>query len=202
MDIPVNAHVDCSDGTFGRSTYIVLQPNTHRVTHVVVRSKHGAHTEYLVPVELVDESTADTILLRCSRKDVEGMDVFADSDFTLATYPETFARGSYLWPGELEEPMVIETEHLHVPPGETALTNGAQVNATDGPVGEVEELLIDPTSGQITHLVLREGHLWRHKNVSIPVSAISRIDSTVIYLKFSKQQLLDLPKDQRHYMLA
>jgi hypothetical protein len=36
--------------------------------------------------------------------------------------------------------------------------------------------VVDPKTGHITHLVLREGHLWGQRDVAIPVNAIERIE--------------------------
>jgi len=55
------------------------------------------------------------------------------------------------------------------------------------------EFLIDPANENITHLVLREGHLWSQKDVTIPVSAIDRIEEDAVYLKLDKHAVEVLP---------
>jgi hypothetical protein len=47
-----------------------------------------------------------------------------------------------------------------------ALSQHDSVEATDGHVGNIAEFLIDPRTDAITHLVLREGHLWGRKYVT------------------------------------
>lgn len=37
----------------------------------------------------------------------------------------------------------------------------------------------------ITHLVLRESHLWGQKDVTIPVSEIDRMEDNVVYHKLN-----------------
>jgi hypothetical protein len=39
MDIPVKAVVQCTDGPGGRSTYVVVNPITEQVTHLVVKER-------------------------------------------------------------------------------------------------------------------------------------------------------------------
>jgi hypothetical protein len=70
---------------------------------------------------------------------------------------------------------------------------GARVEATDGHVGRVDEFLVDPMDGHITHLVLREGHLWGEKYVTISVSQIARLEEDAVYLKLDKQSIEALP---------
>jgi sporulation protein YlmC with PRC-barrel domain len=89
--------------------------------------------------------------------------------------------------------MVLPLEHERIPPDELAVRRGAHVEATDGRIGVVEEFLVDPINGHITHLVLREGHLWGKKDVTIPVAQIDHIEEDKVYLKLSKQSIEALP---------
>jgi hypothetical protein len=44
----------------------------------------------------------------------------------------------------------------------------------------------------VTHVLLREGHLWGHKDVAIPVSAVASLDDGV-WLNITKKQVQELP---------
>ena len=57
----------------------------------------------------------------------------------------------------------------------------------------MDELIVDPESDHLTHLVMREGHLWGQKDVAIPVSEIERIEEDTVYLKLSKDEIGALP---------
>jgi sporulation protein YlmC with PRC-barrel domain len=74
-----------------------------------------------------------------------------------------------------------------IPPGDLAVRRGARVQATDGRVGQVEEFLVDPDSGYITHLRLRESRRWGDRGVCVPVSEIAEIREDVVYLKADKK---------------
>ena len=41
-------------------------------------------------------------------------------------------------------------------------------------------------------MLLREGHLWGHREVSIPVSAVTKVENG-IWLNLTKKQVEDLP---------
>jgi len=47
-----------------------------------------------------------------------------------------------------------------VPLGEVDVTRSESVCGTDGVVGRIQGLVIDPGSRRVTHIVLEEGHLW------------------------------------------
>lgn len=195
MDILIDADVTCTDGATGRSTYVILNPVTRRVTHVVVKEGIFPWLERLVPVEMVAETSPDEIRLNCTGEELHGLDSFIETEFVPGQDPyESYDLGQYhLWPYVFpeEEPMLVE--HERVPPGELAVRRGNHVRATDGDVGRVDEFLVDRETEHITHLVLREGHLWGQKDVLIPVSGIGQIDEDRVYLTLSKAEVAGLP---------
>jgi len=72
------------------------------------------------------------------------------------------------------------------------------VHAADGKAGEVDGLVIDPATHQVTHVLLREGHLWGRKDVAVPMSAVKEFDSSdtdpdVLRLSLTRQEIGDLP---------
>jgi hypothetical protein len=84
MDIPVNAEVVCADGPCGRSTYIVINPATWQVTHLVVKEKGFPSVERLVSLDQVAETDSHLVRLRCTRKELGDMDgTFFSSVFGL-----------------------------------------------------------------------------------------------------------------------
>jgi sporulation protein YlmC with PRC-barrel domain len=187
MDIPINADVQCANGPCGRSTYVILKPTTRQVTHLVVQEQHFPYTERLVPTDWVVETTPSIIRLRCTAKELAEMEPFIETEYIPVDIPP-YGVSEALWPYRM-----APLEHEQIPPGELALQRGAQVEATDGRVGRVDELLVEPTTGRITHLVLREGHLWGQKDVTIPAAQIDRIEEDTVYLKLDKQDVGALP---------
>jgi sporulation protein YlmC with PRC-barrel domain len=174
IDIPVNAQVQCADGSCGRSTSMIVDPTTKQVTHLVVDEGGVESTPRLVPIEFVTASTPHTISLSCTKGELEKMAPFVKVDYIEGTEP--FAE-----------------EYELVPPGELAEHRGARVEATDGHVGQLDGFLIDSEDDHITHLVLREGHLWGQKDVTIPVSQIDHIEENTVYLKLDKHGIEALP---------
>jgi hypothetical protein len=57
----------------------------------------------------------------------------------------------------------------------------------------VDEFIVEKENGHITHLILREGHLFGTEDVSIPTSEIERIDDEDVHLKLSKKEIAALP---------
>jgi hypothetical protein len=80
----------------------------------------------------------------------------------------------------------------HVPAGEVEVRRGEHVHATNGTIGRVQGLVIDPRDHHVTHVLLDEGHLWGHKRVAIPISAVTNINDGV-RLNLTKNEVRDLP---------
>ncbi len=202
--IPVDAEVRCTDGTCGRSTCVLINPITKKVTHLVVKAAAAPHKEYIVPVDSVVEATTDLIQLRCAGKDLAYMDPFVKTEFIEENQPITFPVGfgtsafSYGSGNYVYWPYAVSTikeavERPEIPQGELVIRRGTRVEATDGTVGHVDEFLVQPDTGNITHLVMREGHLWGQKDVSIPISAIRETRDKTVFLNLDTQQVASLP---------
>lgn len=189
MDISANAEVYCTDGHFGRLTLTIVDPIQEKVTHLVIREKNFPHAQFLVPVDHILNSDTKTTHLNCSCQEVRLMDPFSEDQYVV---PDILRYGSdpFLFqPYIIPEKDFTETEDLGIPPGELAIRRGTRVKATDGPIGHVNELVIDPKTGHITHLVLREGHLWGQKVITIPVTQIDSIEGDTVFLKLDKQSV-------------
>lgn len=196
MDIPLNARVRCVDDECGRSTYVIVNPVARQVTHLVVKEKGLSGAEHVVPIEWVTEATPDLIRLRCTTDKLAKIDPFFEKHYLREPLPdyEHPIDGYYLLPFRV--PNVIKTvqvETRHIPVGELAVHRGASVEATDGRIGQVDEFLVNPENSHITHMILREGHLWGQKDVTIPISEIDRVAENTVYLKLDKQSIEILP---------
>lgn len=79
-----------------------------------------------------------------------------------------------------------------VPAGEVEVRRGEHVHATDGEIGSVKGLVVDPSDHHVTHVLLDEGHLWGQKRVAIPIGAVTGVDDGV-RLSLTKDEVRDLP---------
>jgi len=203
MEIPLNAQVECTDGVYGRSEYVLIDPVTDQLTHLVVKGDAHPNTEYLVSVDFVTETIADTIRLICSKSELEQMAPFIKTEFVEEKVRDyagyrgggLAGMGSYYYmpyvTSEIRVPVLAE--HQQIPPGELAIHRGTRVEATDGYVGRVDEFVVNPENGHITYLVMREGHLWGKKDVVVPLSALGETREDTVFLNLDKHQIESLP---------
>jgi len=171
----------------------------------VVEPKHRRGLARLVPLDLL-AATTDEIRLRCTLAAFEELDPAEETQFVLGGNGyEGYTPGQVLsWPyyglgvgmgvgmglglGNVSQPVVSDT----LPLGEVGIRRGEPVHATDGEIGHVQGLVINPADRHVTHVLLQEGHLWGRKEVAIPIGAVTGVDAG-IQLSLSKQQVQDLP---------
>ncbi len=190
MDIRLNAHVECLEGRVGRVENIILNPDTKRVTYLVVRGNDTANTQRLVPERLVKEASHDTVFLSISKEKFERMKNFIQEDYIPSNIMLYMAEKAG-W--DMGTPAAVFVEHETVPAGGLVVHKGTGVFATDGHVGRVDEFLVEKKTGRITHLILREGHLWGKRDISVPINQIDRYEDGRVYLKIDKGGVEDLP---------
>jgi hypothetical protein len=187
-EFTIGARASCSDGPCGEVRRIIFDPAANTVTHLVIEQKHHEPGR-LVPLDLVD-TTADEVRLRCTIAEFGALDPAEERDLVEGRGAgiETAPGGS---PMGIPHPARISVEDV-VPVGEAELSPGDHVHALDGEIGEVQGFLVDPDDQKVTHVLLKEGHLWGRKEVAIPVSAVAATNEG-IRLNITKQQVEDLP---------
>jgi hypothetical protein len=209
-DFTIGSDVSSSDGVCGTLTGVVVDPLTVSLTHLVVVPRH--HREMvarLVPVDLVD--TMDTvesgIRLRCSTAEFDALEPAEERRFVSGApgqwsygqdqmYSLPYYSMSQMGP---RIPMGMglpggrpSYTYDRLPKGEVEVGRGEHVHATDGTIGHVKGLVIDPGDDHVTHVLLDEGHLWGHKSVAIPIAAVTGVEHGV-HLNLTKDQVRDLP---------
>lgn len=192
MELPLDAEVQCDDGPCGRSTTVIVDPVTEKVVYIAVRDISRAHTEYLVPVDLVTSTTTDSIQLSCTCDELVKMEPFIETEYVEVWTPYYADELGYSYTG----PEMLEVEHQLVPPGTLAVSQGMVVEATDGYVGTVDDLIVDPTSRRVTHFVLSKGHLWGDVGVTLSLSQVDRVEKGTVYLKLDKESIDLMPAVQ------
>ena len=199
INFPMKAEVHCSDGVAGRSTYMIGDPIDRQITHLVVQSNLPPFYEYLVPVDQVEETTDDRIKLKRTRGDLNKMELFEYEEYIPTELPGYLSRPetAYVPPilgfNSETETTFIPVKRQNIPQGELALHRDARVEATDGYVGQVDELLINSNNMQVTHLVLLQRHIFEKKEITIPVSQIDHVSEGTIHLKLGRQGVEELP---------
>ncbi len=161
-----------------------------------MRKRHFPHGDHVVPMELVAETTRSLIRLNCSTHELTLLDPFTETHFVEVGPLELDPPFDpiLMWPYVTPEEDLLPIDEERVPLGKLAVDRGTRVQDIGGGyVGSVDEFLVDPADKRITHLVVREGHPWNRKEVTIPVSQVARMAEEIVNLKLDRQQIAVLP---------
>jgi len=214
VQFTIGSEVSCSDGPGGTLKRVVIDPVAKTLTHLVVGPKHGGVTDHLVPVALAVPRDKG-ITLTCTVAELGQMEEAEETQFIpggnmelgygqeeMMSWPYYgLGVGAYGMGGlrtgmgvggtVMPAPQMITNDR--VPTGDVEVRRGEHVFATDGAIGHVQGLVINPGNHLVTHVLLDEGHLWGQKRVAIPISAVASTNDGV-RLNLTKDQVRDLPE--------
>lgn len=190
----------CSDGYRGEVRAVVIDPAARAVTHLVVEPDGRVGLARLVPLDLVDAASGQ-IRLRCTETEFKNLDAAEETlaEFAVGqTVPVQLLAPGWRGTGEPAEDgseilRIPEKETIDVvPEGEVEEHGGDRVHAADGDAGQVRAFRIDPATGRLTHVLVREGHAWGRKDVAVPFDTVTGFDGG-ISLSLTRDQVRELP---------
>ena len=194
MEIPFEAVVDCLDGQAGYCTHVIIEPESRRLTHLVLLENCFFGGERLVAVSQIISSGDGHIRVRYTKQQLNAAPAFLEHEYVSGTWPlvvyppEQFA----YWPIAI---------HRNVPAGEIAMRSGARVRAADGWAGRVAGFVTNYRNDAISRVVLREGHFWHARDVVIPISQVDEITESGIHVTLDHHTIELLPPLPAHHAM-
>jgi sporulation protein YlmC with PRC-barrel domain len=212
VKLELESPVRCIDGPVGELSDVVIDPTSRRVTHLVVEP-HGRHgLAFLVPIELAvaEDGGRPAILLHCTLEDAGRLppvqefaylrlsespandpdwDVGIENVLTLPYYQGYAEFG----PEPIEYDPHLSMTYDRIPKGEVEIRRASDVTSSDGHrLGHVDGFLVDGDD-QITHLILEHGHLWGRREVTVPIGAVTRVETDSVAVRLTKDEVGALP---------
>lgn len=190
---------------------VVVNPNTHALTDIVVRTGGFLkQEERVIPVGLVEDTSSDQILLNREAGDLDAFPPFeverivkevGDEDPESAPDGEMrmMIAGNPVF-GIPVMPTVrrgVQTQiEQNIPAGTVAMKEGAKVYTADGRhIGNVDRVLADPSMETITDLVVSRGIFIRESKL-VPIKWVSSLGEEKVHLSMNRhsvEKLADLP---------
>jgi sporulation protein YlmC with PRC-barrel domain len=198
-ELRAGAHVNGPDGDLGTVEALVIDPTTSRITNLVIgRGRFVPRS--LVGVEHVRSATPTEVEIDLDGRWLDACPAFDAPDYNEADPGYALATLGYE-PGVLFlEPYASPLDgwtlgqHERIPKGEITIRRGDEVVAEDGvAVGQVDEFLVDPADGHLTHVVLREGGLFKRRDVVVPLGG-ARFEEGRVVLRLGVDELDQLER--------
>jgi sporulation protein YlmC with PRC-barrel domain len=197
----IGSDVSCNDGACGELSRVVVDPISRTVTHLVVEPKHRVGLGRLVPLGMVKATNGD-VVLDCTQEAFDELPHAEETEYLPGiSNVDGYGHGEVLYHpffglgnggfgmGQGATQLVT---HESIPAGDVAVRRGEQVHASDGEIGKVQGLVIDPQNHHVTHVLLQEGHLWGRREVAIPISSVTGIEHG-IRLSLTIREVEQLP---------
>lgn len=202
----INSLVQCEDRTCGKLHRVVIDPATENVTHLIVKRRRPGRQAVVVPVSTVKEASAEQVHLKTSSADLNSYKPYQELDFRVPVVgwrSDRYKSGHVVYAmspyegmgGQSLTPSKNYRFHEGIPFRLKAVGKGTPVHNTQGPLGEIDHVLVDCAQGHITHLVV---HDREHRDYRIvPVEMVAAVDDAALTLTGTHDDLTGLPRYQR-----
>jgi osmotically-inducible protein OsmY len=207
FDFDIGTEVHCQDGQCGKLRKVVLDPHTQRVTDLIVERGFLLTTDRVVPVRLVEQATREGIMLSISSQALSEYPEYRVLEFEEPA-PEVqsghydrrdircWTQGYTMACREPVVPMVRRQVHEGVSPYRAVIERGTAVLDTSGSeIGKIDHLLVDPGSGEVSHLVMRKGLLPYYPVLS--VDHVESVTDKAVSVSLADGELQVLPRYKR-----
>jgi len=209
--------VNADDEKVAELYQLVIDPATDEITHLVGKKGFLFPKDKVIPISLVMASSEDKIKLYDFEGSYEDLDDFVEVAYVkaeeqrkqsmldpqgsrippLLAYPPAGHPGFGFVP-VINYPQQPKTEMVkNIPEEAEDIPESAKVLGLNGEhVGNIQEVIINPTSDQITHFVISKGLFFTEEKL-IPVSWVKGYDSNQLKLVVDETLIESLPQYQQ-----
>jgi sporulation protein YlmC with PRC-barrel domain len=209
MRYNLNAEVLSYDGRkVGELQHIVIDPHTHKVSHLIVRKGFLFKSDKVLPQSLVASTTGQEINLYQFEGTLDDMPDYEEINYVMAgdytfdqdendssmrplfVYPPLGQPlGVYpIFPRMLQQPVVEK----NIPLDKVAIQDGARIIALHGDdLGEIMEIITDPITDQATDIVIQDPDGQRKR---IPINWVKDLQENSIQLIVDANLVEHLPE--------
>ena len=206
-----NAEVFSSVGEkIGSLDRVVLDPETKKVSHIVVTKGIIFSTSKVIPISYVNLD-GKRITLTKNAMELEDLPDFIESSYIRIDQtndPEQNAETVYFYPPQnipwwttggrmsYQKPRyVLKTEKI-LSEGLVALDEGADVVSRNGEdIGSVEEVIVKSTENRATHILVSRGLLSKEHKL-VPTLWITEVTEDKVYLSIESDMFERLPEHE------
>lgn len=200
----------------GRIKRMVFDPKSHELTHLVVKKGFLFTDDKVVPVDEVETTTEDRVILKEGREDPDNFPDFEETHYVRLEeagsspgrdaeklgqlawyYPlpggawwSTRMGGTY--PGYGQPPYVRKTK-MNIPEGTVPLEEGTKVLSREGEhVGDIEKIFADEDQQRVTHLLIAKGLISKSHKL-IPSMWVDSVSEDTVRLSVAEKIIENLP---------
>jgi uncharacterized protein YrrD len=207
LPLNIGAAVHCPDGRCGTLERLVIDPRREEVTDLIVEKGFLLKEDRVIPVSKVVKATEDRIDLSVAGDEFEGFPEYDEQEFRtprpLLSERDYAPTDVAVWMrpyaglGVLVRDRIIPTKEVEVRQGVDVdvrvIGGGTPVRTKKGKMGEVDHVLVDLDTEEVTHLVVETGGL-QPEHMIIDYDAVEYADEDGIFVDLGDRDLRHLPR--------
>lgn len=206
MQLQIGADVYTPSGEkAGRVDRVVIDPDSKKVSHFVVRRGLLFTEDKVVPMSLVHQIDKQRVTLNKGMDFLDSLPEFEETHYvplepkdniygerSVYWYPPYLSWGRTGGIGYPVPPFVVKTE-MNIPKDHVVLEEGTKVFSSDGEqVGNIDQLRVDTELECISHMIISRGMIFSEKKM-IPTTWITRVGDEEVHLSVDADFLEQLP---------
>jgi osmotically-inducible protein OsmY len=204
FDFNIGATVHCKNGKFGKLQKLVIDPESMKITDLVVGKGFIQVEERIVPVSDVERATDEYVMLSINDTKVkeypEYVELLSNSSVETSTKSDSktnntaYVAHPYVFGPAVRYSPVLHRPiiHTNVPPDHEVVERSTTVHNQDQKIGVIDRLLVDAGSGELTNVVVDPG-LFASSFI-VPISTIDRVDEEGIFLAIDEEVIDQFPE--------
>ena len=195
----IGSEVRATDGLVGKLKYVIFDRSTGQPTDIVVELPDG-NGSLVLPMRLLSGWDEKTVRLTAPLASLQQERLYVEEDFQACQPPATADIGdgaSLSWQCRYGAGVTSVPAIAAYAPGavaedeEAALGRGTQVYSWEGPVGTLDHVLVDGTTGRITHLVIKRGPFLA-RSIVVPSEQVDAVGRVGVRLKGTRTDLSNM----------
>lgn len=201
--------------TVGELVRVVMNPHTHKVSHLVIREGFLFTEDKVLDLNAVETTDDGKLILNDTMLNVDELPPFKEEHFVpadeidnkseVALSQTRVVPSLYLYPPVdsdsmiplsygLSLPQMVKYEEINVPENTIALKTNANVITSDAKhVGQVEKIIVDDETELASHFVISRGLFFKHHKL-IPTIWVDSIMEDNVHLSMTAEFLNTLPE--------
>jgi uncharacterized protein YrrD len=199
----------------GKINRFVLDPATNEVTHIVIQKGWLLPEDKVLPFDMVSSTVEGKLELKEEIRDFDQLPPFEETHFVRATedYPDDptaasdptyeYTPGYYWYPSQVNigypgiglghYAWATGETRRNIPEDTVPLKEGANIMSSDDKhVGDVERILVDADTNEVTHFVISQGLLFKDRKL-VPIPWVKSVEEDNVYLVVNSKLLERLP---------
>lgn len=168
----------CIDGRIGSLRGFVINPIFMKLSNIII---HYRYMEYHIPAENIARSTSDSVMLSLKCEELRSLPAISTNDAFL--FSHYFNREYNLDPDAYSEYEETVGKSVPIHAGEMPIKHDNQIFCTDGKIGSLKRILIEPDTKEVKYIYVRRNFLRQNAAIKISAKNIDDIYYNCILLK-------------------